>query len=62
MCVWINAFLQATARPSPLTCIFRQSQDYPAGAVLSVGLFLVTMVVTFLQFVLLDRRVHYGDA
>ncbi len=31
------------------------------GAVLSVGLFFVTMVITFLQFVILDRRVHYGD-
>ena len=42
--------------------ILRESQDYGTGAVLSVGLFLVTMVVTFIQFVLLDRRVHYGDA
>lgn len=41
--------------------IFRQSQDYGKGAVLSVGLFFVTMVITFLQFVILDRRVHYGD-
>ena len=41
--------------------IFRQSQDYGQGAVLSIGLFLVTLVITFLQFVILDRRVHYGD-
>ncbi|MBX3283794.1 MAG: sugar ABC transporter permease [Actinobacteria bacterium] len=41
--------------------IFRQSQDYGKGAVLSVGLFFATMVITFLQFVILDRRVHYGD-
>ena len=41
--------------------IFRESQDYGKGAVLSVGLFLVTMVVTFFQFTILDRRVHYGD-
>lgn len=41
--------------------IFRQTQDYGKGAVLSVGLFFVTMVITFLQFVILDRRVHYGD-
>lgn len=41
--------------------IFKQSQDYGKGAVLSVGLFFVTLVVTFVQFVLLDRRVHYGD-
>lgn len=42
--------------------ISRQSQNYGAGAVLSIGLFVVTLVVTFLQFVLLERRVHYGDA
>ena len=41
--------------------IFRLNQDYGKGAVMSVGLFFVTLVVTFLQFVLLERRVHYGD-
>lgn len=41
--------------------IFQLSQDYGRGAVLSVGLFLVTLVVTFLQFFILERRVHYGD-
>ena len=41
--------------------IFRQTQNYGRGAVLSVGLFFVTLVVTVLQFVILDRRVHYGD-
>ena len=41
--------------------IFRQSQDYGEGAVLSIGLFFVTLVITFLQFAILDRRVHYGD-
>ena len=41
--------------------ISRQSQNYGAGAVLSIGLFAVTLVVTFLLFVLLERRVHYGD-
>ncbi|HEX5365303.1 MAG TPA: sugar ABC transporter permease [Acidimicrobiales bacterium] len=30
------------------------------GAVYSVGLFLVTLVVTALQFALLERRVHYA--
>ncbi len=30
------------------------------GAVYSVGLFLVTLVVTVAQFVILDRRVHYA--
>lgn len=41
--------------------IFRQNQDYGVGAVLSVGLFAVTLVVTALQFLILERRVHYGD-
>jgi len=30
------------------------------GAVYSIGLFLVTLVVTALQFVILERRVHYA--
>jgi sn-glycerol 3-phosphate transport system permease protein len=41
--------------------IFRANQNYGRGAVLSVGLFFVTLVVTALQFAILDRRVHYGD-
>lgn len=41
--------------------IYRQSQNYGAGAVLSVGLFVVTFVVTALQFAILDRRVHYDN-
>lgn len=31
------------------------------GAVMSVGLFVLTALVAFLQFALLDRRVHYGN-
>lgn len=31
------------------------------GAVFSVGLFFVTLVVTVLQFVILERRVHYAQ-
>lgn len=42
--------------------IFQETQNYGKGAVMSVGLFFVTLVVTFLQFVILERRVHYGDA
>ena len=39
----------------------RQSPDrLGEGAVLSVGLFAVTFVVTLAQFLLLERRVHYG--
>jgi sn-glycerol 3-phosphate transport system permease protein len=30
------------------------------GSVMSVGLFVITGLVAFLQFTLLDRRVHYG--
>jgi sn-glycerol 3-phosphate transport system permease protein len=39
----------------------RQSPSHLGeGAVLSVGLFAVTFVVTLAQFLLLERRVHYG--
>lgn len=31
------------------------------GAIMSVGLFGVTFIVTLLQFLLLERRVHYGN-
>jgi sn-glycerol 3-phosphate transport system permease protein len=31
------------------------------GSVMAVGLFVVTFLVTLAQFLLLDRRVHYGD-
>ena len=41
--------------------IFRQNQNYGAGAVYSVGLFFVTLLVTALQFGILDRRVHYDN-
>lgn len=41
--------------------IFRMNQDYGKGAVYSVGLFFVTLIVTFLQFTILDRRVHYDN-
>jgi sn-glycerol 3-phosphate transport system permease protein len=43
--------------------IFLNSQQ-PAlqgqGAVLSIGLFVVTLVVSLAQFLILERRVHYG--
>ncbi|MCU1352258.1 MAG: permease component of ABC-type sugar transporter [Acidimicrobiales bacterium] len=35
--------------------------NYPAAAVMSVGLFAVTFFVTAVQFAVLDRRVHYGN-
>jgi sn-glycerol 3-phosphate transport system permease protein len=31
------------------------------GAVMAIGLFAITLVVTVIQFVILDRRVHYGS-
>lgn len=40
--------------------IFNQAQDLGRGSVLSVGLFVITMIVVFAQFRLLERRVHYG--
>ena len=40
----------------------RQTPDrLGEGSVMAVGLFVVTFVVTLGQFVILDRRVHYGD-
>jgi sn-glycerol 3-phosphate transport system permease protein len=41
--------------------IFRENQNYGAGAVLSVGMFVVTLAVTALQFAILERRVHYDN-
>jgi sn-glycerol 3-phosphate transport system permease protein len=43
--------------------IFRDQQpaQLGTGAVMAIGLFAVTMIVTFVQFLLLERRVHYGS-
>jgi len=44
--------------------IFRLGQEpvnVGRGAVMAIGLFLVTLVVALVQFGLLNRRVHYGD-
>jgi len=44
--------------------IFRLGQEpvnVGRGAVMAIGLFLVTLVVALVQFSLLNRRVHYGD-
>ena len=38
----------------------RQAADIGKGAALSVGLFGVTLLITLVQFTLLERRVHYG--
>jgi ABC-type sugar transport system permease subunit len=45
------------------TLVFKifQARDASQGeaAVMSVGLFALTFIVTLVQFVILDRRVHY---
>jgi ABC-type sugar transport system permease subunit len=35
--------------------------DLGVGSVMAMGLFIVTFVVALLQFLILDRRVHYAD-
>ena len=39
----------------------QQPLDQGEGAVMAIGLFGITLVVTLLQLRLLERRVHYGD-
>ena len=39
----------------------QQPRQITVGSVMAVGLFVLTLVVTLLQFLILDRRVHYGD-
>lgn len=39
----------------------QQPLSQGAGAVMALGLFVVTLFVALAQFILLDRRVHYGD-
>lgn len=43
--------------------IFNSQQpiDQGEGAVLSIGLFVITLVVSLVQFLLLEKRVHYGS-
>lgn len=41
--------------------VYALRQNLGKGAVMSIGLFLVTLVVSGVQFGLLNRRVHYGD-
>lgn len=38
----------------------QQPLDQGTGAVMAIGLFAITLVVTAVQFSILDRRVHYG--
>lgn len=39
----------------------QQPLSQGSGAVMALGLFVVTLFVALAQFILLDRRVHYGD-
>lgn len=39
----------------------QQPQSQNVGAIMAIGLFFVTLVVSLAQFLILDRRVHYGD-
>jgi sn-glycerol 3-phosphate transport system permease protein len=43
--------------------IFQRQQpaDLGEGSVMAVGLFGITFVVALAQFLILDRRVHYGN-
>lgn len=43
--------------------IFRNQQPATVGvgAVMAIGLFVITVAVTLVQFALLERRVHYGS-
>jgi sn-glycerol 3-phosphate transport system permease protein len=39
----------------------QQPRQVGVGSVMAIGLFVVTLVVTALQFLILNRRVHYGN-
>jgi sn-glycerol 3-phosphate transport system permease protein len=39
----------------------QQPVNVGEGAVMAIGLFSITLLITIGQFVLLERRVHYGD-
>jgi len=39
----------------------QQPLSQGSGAVMALGLFVVTLFVALAQFIILDRRVHYGD-
>jgi sn-glycerol 3-phosphate transport system permease protein len=39
----------------------QQPRQNGIGAVMAIGLFGVTIIITGLQFLILNRRVHYGN-
>ena len=68
----LQAFAQADilTQGGPLgsteTLVFKifnsqQPLDQGTGAVMAIGLFGITLVVSLAQFLILDRRVHYGN-
>jgi len=68
----LQAFAQADilTQGGPLgsteTLVFKifnsqQPVDQGTGAVMAIGLFGITLVVSLIQFAILDRRVHYGN-
>jgi sn-glycerol 3-phosphate transport system permease protein len=68
----LQAFAQADilTQGGPLgsteTLVFKifnsqQPLDQGTGAVMAIGLFGITLVVSLVQFLILDRRVHYGN-
>jgi sn-glycerol 3-phosphate transport system permease protein len=68
----LQAFAQADilTQGGPLgsteTLVFKifnsqQPVDQGTGAVMAIGLFAITVVVSLGQFLILDRRVHYGN-
>jgi sn-glycerol 3-phosphate transport system permease protein len=68
----LQAFAQAdiltsgTPLGSTETLVFKifysqQPSDQGTGSIMAIGLFGVTLVVTLAQFLLLEKRVHYGN-
>ena len=62
----IDILTQGGPAGSTETLVFKifnsqQPVDQGAGAVMAIGLFGVTLVVSLVQFLILDRRVHYGN-
>lgn len=39
----------------------QQPSDQGTGAIMAIGLFVLTAVVSLVQYTILDRRVHYGN-
>lgn len=62
----IDILTQGGPLGSTETLVFKifgsqQPVDQSTGSVMAIGLFGITVVVSLVQFVILDRRVHYGN-